>query len=550
MFRPALAPPRVTGYTQITHDGQPKNFVGPTGPIVLTDGPRLYVQENINGRYVVVQVSASGGETVPIPTPFAHAALNNISPDKSELVVGSFTGMELYQPLWALPVLGGSPRRFGDLPGEDGTWMANGDLLISHGNELTAISNGGGQRKFATLPETVFSSYWLRWSPDGRVLRFTVADLVNYSIWEASADGGNVHRLLSEWRGAIAPQTGNWTPDGKYFVFTAFRNGRFDLWAMREKDDPLHRVSHEPVQLTAGPLGFLAPQPSADDKKIFVVGEQPRAELVRYDAKSRQFVPYLGGISAVGVSFSRDGRWVAYTSYPEGELWRSRIDGTEKLQLSKAPLYAAQPSWSPDGRQIAFFSFDPTKMQQLYLVSADGGTPREMDVGEFQVARVSWAPDGNSIDFGDFSSPENALIRSVDLKTLKVSTLPESQKLQLPLRSPDGRYLVATSLDGQKLMLFDFAAQKWSELAPGDVGYTQWSADSKFVYFDTGTSRDPTIYRVGIADHKRERVASLQGFRRVVNAWTAWSGLTPDGSPLLMRDIGSQEVYALDFEVP
>jgi hypothetical protein len=45
-------------------------------------------------------------------------------------------------------------------------------------------------------------------------------------------------------------------------------------------------------------------------------------------------------------------------------------------------------------------------------------------------------------------------------------------------------------------------------------------------------------------------VADLQNFRRAVDPWVSWMGLTPDGSPLLTRDIGSQEVYALDFEAP
>jgi hypothetical protein len=45
-------------------------------------------------------------------------------------------------------------------------------------------------------------------------------------------------------------------------------------------------------------------------------------------------------------------------------------------------------------------------------------------------------------------------------------------------------------------------------------------------------------------------VASLKEFRRVVTPWISWSGITPDGAPLLMRDIGTQEVYALDFEAP
>ncbi len=99
-------------------------------------------------------------------------------------------------------------------------------------------------------------------------------------------------------------------------------------------------------------------------------------------------------------------------------------------------------------------------------------------------------------------------------------------------------------------MLFDFAANKWSELSNIGVGTTQWSRDGQYVYFDNGSSQDPAIYRVRIADRKVEPVCSLKDFRRALTYWTAWMGLTPDGSPLLMRDTGTQEVYALDFHVP
>ena len=73
IFRPTLPPPRVTGYTQITHDGQVKNVFGPVTPIVLTDGTRLYVQESVNGRYVIGQVAVTGGDTVVMNTPFPNA---------------------------------------------------------------------------------------------------------------------------------------------------------------------------------------------------------------------------------------------------------------------------------------------------------------------------------------------------------------------------------------------------------------------------------------------------------------------------------------------
>jgi Tol biopolymer transport system component len=545
-FRPTLPPPKITGYTQLTHDGHQKNFYGQTATTVLTDGPRLYIQENVDGRFVVAQVSTTGGDTVTVPMPFPNVNLDNISPDKSELVVGSFTGYELDQPLWTVPVLGGSPRRLGEEIAEDASWMPNGDLLIGRVNQLMVLT-GGKARKFADVQG---SPYWFRFSPDGRALRFTLSDTASTALWESSDDGGTPHRLLKEWRAAQYPSNGNWTPDGKYFLFQALRNGRWDIWAMREKGDLFHKVSQEPVPLTAGPLSFYSPQPSLDSKKVFAVGEQPRAELVRYDARSAQFVPYLGGISGTDVNFSRDGQWVAYTSYPEGNLWRSRVDGSEKLQLTSQPLVAMLPSWSPDGQQIAFIDIEPDKRQQIYLVSASGGPSQELPVAKLNAGRPSWAPDGTAILFADLAGPPDADIRSVDLKSKKVSILPASEHMLWPVLSPDGHYVAAASMDGLKLMLFDMVIWKWSELAKASVGFLQWSADSKYVYFDSGSSAEPVISRVRIADQKLERVASYKGLRRIVTPWISWSGLTPDGSPLLMRDTGTQEVYALDFEAP
>ena len=100
------------------------------------------------------------------------------------------------------------------------------------------------------------------------------------------------------------------------------------------------------------------------------------------------------------------------------------------------------------------------------------------------------------------------------------------------------------------MMLFDFGKQRWSELVKASIGYKQWSQDSKYVYFDTGYGDDPAFFRVRVADRKLERMVSLKNLRRVVAPFVSWSGLTPDGSPLLMRDTGTQEVYALDFEEP
>jgi serine/threonine protein kinase len=551
LLRPTSPPPRITGSTQITHDGQPKSFSGQVTTTVLTDGPRIFVQENLNGHFVVVQASSTGGDTVPIPTSLPNVALDNISPDNSELLVGSFTGAEEEQTLWALPVLGGTARRLSDVAAVDGTWTPSGDLLISHQNQLWIISKDSSTlRKFSDPGEF---SWWLRWSPDGKRLRFTRNEKASSGDdqWDVAADGTNPHRLLPGWRVTDSKQRGNWTPDGKYFVFTMLANNRWDLWALQERTDWLHKINKQPIHLTSGPLSFEASQPSLDGKKIFAIGTQIRSELTRFDAKSGQFVPYLGGISAVGVSFSPDRQWVAYVTIPDGTLWRSRVDGSERLQLTSPETFSPFTSWSPDGREILFLNFRPSQPDSICLVSKDGGTPKVLyQVGS--LGRAGWGRDSNTIVFSESqTTPEEAQIQSLDLPSGKVSPIPESKGLIMPVVSPDSRYLAATRTDGKKLRIYEFATQKWQEFASSTgAGATNWSADSRYLYFDNGLSEGPALFRLRIADHKIEQVTSLKNFRRVAWGHLPWFALTPEGEPLFMRDIGTQEVYALDFEKP
>ena len=529
LFRPTLSPPRIIGSTQITHDGQQKVFGGQVTTTVLTDGPRVFIQENIGGHYVIVQASSSGGDTVPIPTNFPHVSLDNISADKSKLLVGSFTGVEQEQTLWALPVVGGTPQRLSDVAGADGTWMPNGDLLISHQNKLWVVpKDSGSLHMFADVGAF---PWWFRWSPDAKVLRFTKNEISGNGQWEVSADGANLHRLFTGRYEHLEQRTGNWTPDGRYFVFAMPAGIRYDLWAVREKHDWLHKIDNNPVQLTSGPMSFNAPQPSSDGTKIFAVGAQFRAELSRYDAKAGQFVPHLGGISAVGATFSPDGQWIAYFTVPEGQLWRSRIDGSEKLPLTSPQTFSPFARWSPDGQQIAYVSARTGEADQLCLVGRDGASPRVLYQSRGGVIRPSWRKDGSAILFHEASpltTAEEEEVKVLDLKTGQVSTLPGSKGMILPITSPDGRFLASGTADGKKLKLYDFSTQAWQEFAPQfGVGSAEWLADSRYVYFDSALSAEPAIYRLRVVDQKLEKVVSLKDFRRVTWGHLPWLGLTP-----------------------
>ncbi len=537
---------KVLGLTQVTNDGSSKV------PPALTDGSRLYYmtvfQEN-----VLYQVFVTGGGAAPISEPFpGFYKLEGISPSGTELlVVGSEGGSMGEGHLWVVPTLTGSRHRLGSIICSGASWSPDGQTIVfAKGGTLNlARSDGSGAHTILTVNGT---PSWIRWSPDARKLRFTVDDpkTGSQSLWEAGADGTDPHPLLPGWNNPASECCGSWTPDARYFVFQSMQRGRSDVWAIREKGMLLGKPNQAPVHLTAGPMDFLGPVPSKDGQKLFVVGWQRRGELARYDLKSQQFVPFMSGISADGPSFSKDGQWVAYTSIPEGSLWKSKADGSERLQLTFPPFTVYEPRWSPDGKRIAFQGIAPGQPWKMYLISSDGGEAEEVMTG---IGDLGWSPDGNALIFhsgmADFASTSTRAIQLLNLGTRQISTFPGSEGLYSPRWSPDGRYIAALRVGSETLQIFDVRTKRWTELAKIVVGFPMWSRDSKYIYFDSIES-SPNLYRVRIADHSLEKVASLGGIRLAPSLGGNLTGLAPDDSPLVVRNAGNQEIYALDLELP
>jgi len=539
-------PPRVLGYTQITHDGLAKAEL-------MTDGERIYFREFHGDRFVVGQVSVAGGESSVVPMPFENAHPGDVASDGSALLVGAFRGTSKNIELWSVPLPSGAPRRLGDVSVDAATWARDGKRLYYASGADIFVANGDGTQpqKLATVGRPAIN---LRASPDGSKLRFDLFDERNGSsaIWELSREGKGLHPLLPAWNSDPRECCGSWTENGKYFIFQSFRDGRTSIWALPEKSSWWSRRG-EPVQLTNGPLHFSCPAPSRDGKRIFTVGAQPRGELLRYDGKS-SFVPYMNGISASDLDFSRDGKWVAYVSVPEHQLWKSRPDGSERRPLTSEAMIAGLPRWSPDGSQIVFMGRTSKSSWHAYLVSADGSGLHEMIPGAEAGYDPTWSPDGKSIaltlnDAGSPSSLANGPgIGIFDLSTNKLSFLPDAKLLFSPRWSPDGRYIAAITDDSQKLMLFDIAAQQWHELLHQDVGYPTWSHDGQYIYFDTTLTENAGFYRVRISDRKLERLAGLNGIHRLWQDLGSWTALAPDDTPLLIRDISSQEIYAIELQ--
>ncbi|HLW79555.1 MAG TPA: protein kinase, partial [Terriglobia bacterium] len=554
IFRPTVPPPKVLNYTQLTSDGRDKMPPWAYRTDIFTDGSRIYFLHvpASSGPPGIAQVAAGGGEITPVPSPFSFTLPLDLAPDGARLLIVSSGDGDT--PLWALPVIGASAQRLDGLVGHNGSWSHDGqELVYAKGNDLyLGKADGSDSHKLVSLSGPADD---LCWSPDDRRIRFTIENLQVSpvaSLWEVLADGTGLHQILPGWNNPPNECCGAWTPDGKYFLFQAQRQGRIQVWAIREKVSFWEKVNPDPVQVTTGPMNIIDPVPSRDGKKLFVLGAQRKGQLVRFDTKSAEWLPYLSGIWAEQVKSSSDGKWVAYVAEPDSTLWRTRSDGTERLQLTYPPTLAGVPRWSPDGKEIAYVAREPGKPWNIYVASVETGAAQPLAPSTDNQLDPGWSPDGSALVFGG-SDVSGGEIHVFDRKTRQISSLPGSKDLFSPRWSPDGKYILALTPDPEaKLMLYDVKTQKWSHLGVQHGGWIEWSRDSQSVYYDSSPPppAGPGIYRVRLADHKVGLVASTRELRSAGGIFGSWYGLAPDDSPLAVRDAGSQEIYALDWEAP
>jgi len=218
------------------------------------------------------------------------------------------------------------------------------------------------------------------------------------------------------------------------------------------------------------------------------------------------------------------------------------------------------PRISPDGKKLAFAGFQRAKRDlSLYIVNIEGGVPDQITKG----GMMAWSPDENSIAFNYFVPGRHLGEKDffqayiVDLRTREISAVPDSVGMIVSFW-PEANRLLAIQMSSRKMMVYDFAMQRWSEFTHTLFGPGTLSPDGKYLYTDAvpDASGGAQILRLRLADKKLEIVLSLKGIRRVddevvggFNLLT-WVGATSDGSLLLTRDVGSQEIYALSVKWP
>lgn len=523
--------PLVENVLPLTDDGEPKNGT------LVSDGSRVYFNEGPPGVNKIAQVSVAGGKTAPVNTSLENPLIQAVSPKGSGLLVSVGHIYDQGGPLWSIPLPAGQPRRLGSFEGLSGDIFPNDRIVFANENSLFVTDrDGSNQHRLVSLAGVVSN---VEVSPDGEEILFienlSPDGLGIGKLFEIAADGTGL-REISEVSGNEC--CFHWSYDGKYLVYLSAIAGRQDIWTLQLRRG-LFRQPRERTRLTMGPLSYSAAFPSRDGMQIFTIAAKQRGELVRFDMKSRQFLPILPGVSAINITFSRDGKWVAYDSYPDRSLWRSRADGTEPLQLTFPPMAAGFPVISPDGTRVAFH----TDNMELFVIGMNGGAPQRIAK---PAGDALWSPDGRRLLYLWGESDAEGWLHIIDVLSRTTSTIPSSNGLIGGWWVTQDQ-LVASDQHTSKFLTYDFKTQKWTDLISGNFANWRVSSDSKYLYYTTAGAVSEAR-RLRFADHEVEAITSLRDLRRPVVCTDI--GVAPDGSPIFTRDIGTQEVYALNVHWP
>ena len=517
-----------------------------SGPL-WTNGKRVYFGEQIDTTLELASVPVTGGEVTRMPIPdLAQAKLLDArEPGPEILLLGSTPRGE--EGLWSW-VPGQKPRWIMEsVDTRDAGWMVGSRLVELTKNGKLRVINQGKVEHVIPVP---LSASFPRWSASRRCFRFTFSESDNrgISILQLNDTGRTSMRIAGLPENA---RYGTWGLDSHIFAFIGSGRQESGIWIAREARTP-GGPRLAPVRLIDSPFAYDWVVPSPDGHQIFALGTQERGKLLRFDAPSKRFVPYLGGMAAFELDYAPDNKSIVYVRYPDRSLWKAHSDGTERIELVAARMEAAEPHWSPDGSKIAFMGQMNHGPRRIYLIDSTGGHLKELNLGGRPEGVPTWGHRGSFIVYGDVlqDPPRTMHLHLFDTKSLAVTEISGSDGLWTPRWSPNDRFVSALSTDNRRLKIYDFQSKRWRDLASfPKIEYTQWTADSQYIHF-RALLNEPSplqvnrraLYRIKVDSGNLEKITDLDDFPFGIHEWF---GITPDGQPLGLGGFYLRNIYAI-----
>jgi Tol biopolymer transport system component/DNA-binding winged helix-turn-helix (wHTH) protein len=384
------------------------------------------------------------------------------------------------------------------------------------------------------------------WGSDGEIYFLRFFSNSRYESWKMNADGTNQRRANTEIKSLLA---GRWSPDGKKVIF-------------RKEDDPQKVYLADADGANEVTLPFPVGQGDWSPDSSQFVHELRTAnhsgQIFLFTIKTLQNVPLTDNQSLnADPSFSPDGKQIVFVSDRDKNVnvYVMQTDGSNLRRLTNDPFFDSFPVFSPDGTQIAFQSNREDERTEIYLKNLDDDTPPRRLTHTSTGAGLGpkcWSPDGTQMLL---YMPENGKDRIVlaDVDPPSQPVLSDDRAdLTSPSLSADGRmiiYQAQTSARNLELRLTDLGTRRTQTIFKTEGDYADgfsmtpaWSPDNSLIAFSSkvnGNSEILTIKPDG------------SGLKNLTNNPLKDSNpvFSPDGKEIIfVRDnYGPTQLYRMDL---
>lgn len=313
---------------------------------------------------------------------------------------------------WSLPLITSVARPRAHAPSPDGSWIAF-FWDRADASDLYALPTRGGWPTRLTYDRAP-QAYWMddppRWSPDGRWLSFGDRG----HVWIVEGRGGIPRKISSFAVRASAPR---WMPDSDQMLIHVERDERQRILLT-------DREGSWPRPVSIGPGHDYSPEASPDGSRIAYLhtplDDLDRSDLMLFDLE-RNTAWRLAGVPGCTMgppTWSPDGRYLAYTTNRPGffELFLFDVETGAERRITHFSHDTEDYTWSPDGTRIVC-TVNREGSIDLVILDVNTGEVRDLRRGPGAHSCPSWLPDGRTITF-EYEDP----LRPADLYRLDVGS--------------------------------------------------------------------------------------------------------------------------------